>query len=369
MQRLVPETCDVAHNLNDETVDSMDVDWVKEDTCISCNRGGDLLVCSEIGCPIALHDKCCNPKFDDLGHFYCPYCSYKRAIVETRRLRKNAMLAKKALANFIDNNAVAGNGQKQKYGKSQSKGPDLSLHVGNTSRPDHETCQRDDGGVQNESVQDEEDQQKKRGDAELSSNHQHKIVVDDEVCANASKADASDNVHFREEGITPGNEPLQDSITKDKEMLADGTLDEEDSQYDGIFEEEEMLADGTLHASKEGSQDGLELHEENQGGTEDEQQMQPEAPMAPSNANVHLETNDSDTETLSAQLKKRRFKRRARKKARPHNVISPRKSSSQKSKSPEKNARKPTEKVPTSKNNKVSASKKSKQPQELPKQL
>jgi hypothetical protein len=97
--------------------------------------------------------------------------------------------------------------------------------------------------------------------------------------------------------------------------------------------------------------------------------MQPEAPMAPSNANVHLETNDSDTETLSAQLKKRRFKRRARKKARPHNVISPRKSSSQKSKSPEKNARKPTEKVPTSKNKKVSASKKSKQPQELPKQL
>jgi hypothetical protein len=36
------------------------------------------------------------------------------------------------------------------------------------------------------------------------------------VHANTSTPDASDNVHFREERITPGNEPLQDSITKDK---------------------------------------------------------------------------------------------------------------------------------------------------------
>lgn len=446
MHRLVPETCDVAHNLNEGTVDSMDIDWDKEDTCIRCNRGGDLLVCSEIGCPIALHDKCmcCNPKFDDLGHFYCPYCSYRRAIVETRRLRKKAMLAKKALANFIDKNAMVGNGQKQKVGESQSKEPNLSLHVGNTSRPDHETWQRD-GGVQNESVQVEEDQQNERGDAELASNHQHEIVVDDEACANTSTPDASDNVHFREEGITPGNEPLQDFIAKDKsneatiseacrsEFAEDGEkiqaddsqliensehegmfekedsqherileeedgqhesmlkggdsqheriLEEEDSQHDGIFEEEEqaealnachvdeeMLAEGTIHASKEGSQDGLELSEENQGGTEDEEQMQPEAPMAPSNASVQLETNDSDRETLSTRHKKGRFKQRARKKAQPQNVISPRKSSSQKSNSPEKNARKPNEKVTTSKNKKVSASKKPKQPRESPKQF
>ncbi|KAE8075475.1 hypothetical protein FH972_014190 [Carpinus fangiana] len=414
MQRLVPETCDVAHNLNDETVDNMDIDWIKEDTCIRCNRGGDLLVCSEIGCPVALHYKCmcCNPKFDDLGHFYCPYCSYKRAILETRHLRKNAMLAKQALVNFIDKNVVAGNGKNQKDGESQSKEPDLSLHVGNTSRPDHEAWQRDDGGGQNESVQDEEGQQNERGDAGLASNRQHKIVVDDEACANTSTPGASDNVHFREGGITPGKELLQDSIIKDKskeatisearcEFAEDGEkiqaedsqlienseheriLEEEDSQHEGIFEEEEgqeevlnachvneeVLADGTLHASNEGSQDYLELSEENQGKTEDEEQMQPEAPIAPSNANVPLETSDTDTETLSARHKNRRFKRRARKKARPQNVNSPRKSSSQKSNSPEKNFRKPNEKAATSKNKKISASKKAKQPRESPKQF
>ncbi|XVF76671.1 hypothetical protein PTKIN_Ptkin13bG0285500 [Pterospermum kingtungense] len=43
----------------------------------------------------------CEPKFDDTGKFYCPYCWFKRELARTKELRKKAMLAKKELSNFI----------------------------------------------------------------------------------------------------------------------------------------------------------------------------------------------------------------------------------------------------------------------------
>ncbi|OVA19709.1 SANT/Myb domain [Macleaya cordata] len=65
--------------------------------CIKCNEGGDqVLICSGNGCLIGIHTCClrCPPTFDDVGNFYCPLCSYKRAVSELHEVEKEAALAK-----------------------------------------------------------------------------------------------------------------------------------------------------------------------------------------------------------------------------------------------------------------------------------
>ncbi|XP_057431896.1 uncharacterized protein LOC130724635 isoform X3 [Lotus japonicus] len=94
----VPMTPD--HRPEPEPVDLFD-----EDICIGCDQSeGTLLVCSEKGCPIAIHASCIGsePKFDASGSFYCPYCWYKRAVNDCRQLRQKAMMAKEALTSFLD---------------------------------------------------------------------------------------------------------------------------------------------------------------------------------------------------------------------------------------------------------------------------
>lgn len=63
-----------------------------------------MLVCSQTDCPVSVHVTCIGsePKFDDSGNFFCPYCAYKRALKKTRELREKAILAKKALSSFLD---------------------------------------------------------------------------------------------------------------------------------------------------------------------------------------------------------------------------------------------------------------------------
>lgn len=74
--------------------------------CVMCGKrkGDQMLVCAETGCPVALHVKCFpnEPKFDPSGKFFCPYCSYKRATAKVEEMKKRAILAKRALLNFVD---------------------------------------------------------------------------------------------------------------------------------------------------------------------------------------------------------------------------------------------------------------------------
>ncbi|GMI66307.1 hypothetical protein HRI_000300000 [Hibiscus trionum] len=99
---------------DDNVVDPDLVEWEGESAgvkCILCNRfsyscsGGNsrVLVCSEIGCPIALHELCMNfkPYFDDTGKFYCAYCWYKREVARAEELRRKFLLAKIKLLKFI----------------------------------------------------------------------------------------------------------------------------------------------------------------------------------------------------------------------------------------------------------------------------
>lgn len=89
-------------NIICEEMASESNDWLKE-TCIICNKGGNVLRCTQTGCPLALHHNCMSWESisHDSGQFYCPYCSYKRALLLAQQLRKKAVLAKEALFKFL----------------------------------------------------------------------------------------------------------------------------------------------------------------------------------------------------------------------------------------------------------------------------
>ncbi|XP_050879607.1 uncharacterized protein LOC127083342 [Lathyrus oleraceus] len=91
--------------LPDFVPDSEPPDSLDDDICITCNQaGGPLLICTQTDCPVIVHATCIGsePKFDDSGNFFCPYCSYKRALKKTRELREKTILAKKTLSSFLE---------------------------------------------------------------------------------------------------------------------------------------------------------------------------------------------------------------------------------------------------------------------------
>ncbi|KAI4305575.1 hypothetical protein L6164_028935 [Bauhinia variegata] len=90
--------------------DYLCIDILDRNICLACNEGGEVLVCSEIGCPVSLHSKCIGgePSFDNMGNFFCPYCQYKRAVAEVNELKNKALIEKKALSKFLCKNEVTG---------------------------------------------------------------------------------------------------------------------------------------------------------------------------------------------------------------------------------------------------------------------
>ncbi|KAE8673077.1 hypothetical protein F3Y22_tig00111812pilonHSYRG00114 [Hibiscus syriacus] len=86
------------------TGDCTVVNWLEGECCFDCNStSGQVLVCSENGCPVAFHEACMTwtPKFDEMGKFYCPYCFYKQEVARLKGLRQNVMLVEKDLSDFI----------------------------------------------------------------------------------------------------------------------------------------------------------------------------------------------------------------------------------------------------------------------------
>ncbi|KAK8468370.1 hypothetical protein PHAVU_006G012311 [Phaseolus vulgaris] len=85
------------------------VDWLDKIICVCCDDKGEegILVCSESRCPVTVHSNCIGsePKFDDSGNFYCPYCWYKRVVDTCQQLREKSLVAKKALSHFLDSGA------------------------------------------------------------------------------------------------------------------------------------------------------------------------------------------------------------------------------------------------------------------------
>ncbi|XWS31122.1 hypothetical protein CRYUN_Cryun23aG0050600 [Craigia yunnanensis] len=129
--------------------DCVVVDWLEGKFCIRCKSGsGQVLICSENGCPVAIHKVCmnCEPKFDDLGKFYCPYCCYKRELERTKELRRKAMLAKKELSNFICLRKDGGNEEKQEDKTVDMKGDETQgVESISKEKSDEESISRADG--------------------------------------------------------------------------------------------------------------------------------------------------------------------------------------------------------------------------------
>ncbi|KAL4355248.1 hypothetical protein GQ457_06G027730 [Hibiscus cannabinus] len=107
----------------------------------SCSGGSSqVLICSENGCPIAMHEVCMNtePYFDDTGKFYCPYCWHTRVVARTEELRREALLAKRELLNFMHLKRDVGNEKKQEDGADNMEATGLSKTAGKKASRDCE---------------------------------------------------------------------------------------------------------------------------------------------------------------------------------------------------------------------------------------
>ncbi|KAH0651277.1 hypothetical protein KY285_032121 [Solanum tuberosum] len=79
-----------------------------KEICIKCDKGGEVLVCADSCCPIAVHVRCmgCPARFDDLGKFYCPYCLYRQSIARFHQAKVYVLSKKQALDDFIDQEMI-----------------------------------------------------------------------------------------------------------------------------------------------------------------------------------------------------------------------------------------------------------------------
>lgn len=226
--------------------DCLKINWIEKDVCIKCERDGKLLICCDIGCPIAVHEKCmgCRPKFDDMGNFYCPYCSYKRAVAESSQAREKAMLAKKALSIFIDQGVIDANPQKEKIVTTKRKKFTLSIFAEN----DNENMMESDA-FQNQCVPLEEGHQELAFDPECTTNNLLR-----------ERADESIGNKLHEVSLNGcGVEDL------DAERLGASSL------------LEEATLDGALHISTKQKLNYKDIFEKNEDGREVEEEMHEQA--------------------------------------------------------------------------------------------
>ncbi|XP_056170924.1 uncharacterized protein LOC115690720 [Syzygium oleosum] len=99
---------------------SVDIHLLVKQSCLKCGKGGQLLGCSEPGCPIAYHKKCLSIETElrRAENYYCPYCSYKRAVTKLCTLRGRVEWTKKTLSAFLTTGVAD---EEQKKGRDNGK--------------------------------------------------------------------------------------------------------------------------------------------------------------------------------------------------------------------------------------------------------
>ncbi|EXC35028.1 hypothetical protein L484_017729 [Morus notabilis] len=289
-------------------------DSIEEGNCIRC-KGIDeqVLVCSGIGCLIWVHEKCmgCNPWFDDLGKFYCPFCKQKRVLARVREMRRKVKDAKKALLTFLEGSKVGGNKGKEK----QSRGDDRNETCNVPSVGDG-ICQ--DVRVKNQFADvEKEDEHKGMENVEPGCVDQDTIVLENEVVQpNTSVVNIDDDASFRKEvsgevclSELRGHETPEDGQEEDL-----GLMDDSEDERIGKDKEDDLgerNADGAFKVSNKGA--NVRVSKNNQGIGGDGEQMEPETLESPANSNAIPET-DSFSKCHG------RFKRRAGRTTRVQNV-------------------------------------------------
>ncbi|KAG6404964.1 hypothetical protein SASPL_132543 [Salvia splendens] len=123
------------------------MDWSESHLCIKCDKGGNVLLCNENGCPLAVHEGCLGgpARLDDAGRFYCPYCVYKQAVAETRKAREFSRAKKKALLIFMDGSekGMRENKTCEENGRNQSNLNNGSCEDGKSEKAmrENKTCE------------------------------------------------------------------------------------------------------------------------------------------------------------------------------------------------------------------------------------
>ncbi|XP_044492896.1 uncharacterized protein LOC123216525 [Mangifera indica] len=333
-----------------------EMDWSEGESCIICDKSGEnLLVCSEIGCSLSLHENCMNsrPKFDDVGNFYCPYCWYKCEKVRTRELRKKAMEAKRALSCFIDLKIDGDNEEKKNCGRE--KGEELNVSPRGGQKMDFEDG-KDDDQIESLFVEVDNDRENDGDTAKLADScdqckiaveHQSEFFSDDQSLKEKPVAKSPLNTMNKEqsseENVSESHEcevlEVEEEIQVEDSEQADDSENERTETDPCIASsvQEGIAVDGPHQV--EGREMGIsDSVKQKQGRRGDEVKILPETSGA--------EMSDSDAETVL--MCQRRVGQKGKKKA-PQNIDSPRKRSSPLNARPKKIARTHNEKVKSSK--------------------
>lgn len=198
---------DMGEGSNRSSRESLDDDdicltFLGRKSCISCNEGGEVLVCAERDCPVNLHAKCLciEPKFDDKGNFFCPYCWYKRAWAEAEESRRKAFLAKKDLSKFFFQNGITSDRLAENDVGIEMREPDKVSVLGNGSGLDYHN-RPGNKSLHSQPLRTLQDEQKE-GEILMSGTDQHEIAVGDIAHANGPEANSCDSKCYREE-MTP----------------------------------------------------------------------------------------------------------------------------------------------------------------------
>lgn len=196
---------DNVDNVTDEGLghDKICVDVLDRNICMRCYEGGEILVCSEIGCPVVVHAKCigCEPRFDDMGKYYCPYCWLKRTLVEVQVLRNKALTAKKDLADFLDGNVTASDELGEKCGEEKRRDSDDEVSLAKNGSCLDDRSKQGNGCERTEPLQRVEDQQDEMEDV-MADVDQHGKVIEDDTHEKAREADSDDPMHHGEENLS-----------------------------------------------------------------------------------------------------------------------------------------------------------------------
>ncbi|XP_030546532.1 uncharacterized protein LOC115752469 [Rhodamnia argentea] len=210
---------------NISSQESMDIHILEKGTCLTCNRHGQLLVCTEPSCPISIHEKCLSskPQFDNLGNFYCPYCSYKRAVAKVYELRRKAMLRKEPLSNFLDTGVVDEGQKEQNSGKDKGKDFNVSPSPGHDSLHDDVSKENTEGQHQSDPVNPvyskHEARVENQTDKSPPSVHGQRNLVHEEGLQEEELRESIDNrckeVLDQEKAETADDHPLEEAAAED----------------------------------------------------------------------------------------------------------------------------------------------------------
>ncbi|PIA63892.1 hypothetical protein AQUCO_00201302v1 [Aquilegia coerulea] len=82
--------------------ESPETDLTKENNCVRCQKGDQLLICDT--CSLIIHDNCLGAaaSFNSAGNFICPVCLHSQAKTELEEVKKKYALAKKKFVSARD---------------------------------------------------------------------------------------------------------------------------------------------------------------------------------------------------------------------------------------------------------------------------